>query len=78
LIHFIEFSGVTCPKMFRMIAAFWPAVRRFWSVATPKYCLPRLLIASWRLLGFAGADEVVDVVVLVVVVVGVVVMIGLI
>jgi hypothetical protein len=77
LAHFIEFSGVTCPKILWMIAAFCPAVKRFWSVATPKYCLPRLLIAAWRLLGSAGADEVVEVVVILVVVVGVVVVIGL-
>jgi len=38
--HFILFSGVTCPKFAWTMAAFFPVVRRPWSVAIPKYFLP--------------------------------------
>lgn len=38
--HFIEFSGVTCPKSCWITAADLPVDSRFWSVAVPKYNLP--------------------------------------
>jgi hypothetical protein len=38
--NFIEFSGVTCPKLAWIKAAFWPEVKRPWSVAIPKYFFP--------------------------------------
>jgi hypothetical protein len=41
--HFIEFSGVTWPKLSMMIWALEPFWRRPWSVATPMYFLPFFL-----------------------------------
>jgi len=62
LSHFIEFSGVTCPNLC-WITTSEPAVKRFWSVATPKYCFPRALNLASTLVDPAAEPVVVRVVV---------------